>query len=38
MRKWLFLMLAGYFWKKYSARGAVRPAARSPVRTSAESL
>jgi hypothetical protein len=26
MRKWLFLMLAGYFWKKYQAKGAVMPA------------
>lgn len=22
MRKWLFLMLAGYLWKKFAARGA----------------
>lgn len=31
MRKWLFLMLAGYFWKKYQAKGAVMPAPRRTV-------
>ena len=29
MRKWLFMLVAGYLWKKYSARGATTPSTRA---------